>query len=292
MSGCWNGRLLFSLEQPYWASLGDDLPQRLALARVTLPGGYLPRFTVTDAQGDPGARLANDVASGRFSVVMVGPLLSLEWRGFAPRFPGTRLILVGAPSSADAPSNVTFLLYDRGAAFRAAGFAAGASVRDEAPGAAPAAPGSRIALFLSSSSELAAAETEAFSSGVAEALGGPRPTLFSIDTSAEKAAVTAAVQQIRRHGAEIILLGVGSLAPWALEAMKSAGGCAVVAGWEASGAFPEQVFLSVEEDLPGGIARALAAAASGAREATGPVRTVAGKARPLSAEAKAGGEGR
>jgi hypothetical protein len=85
---------------------------------------------------------------------------------------------------------------------------------------------------------------------------------------------------------------MGSLDSWALEVMKDAGGCAVVADWASSGAFPGQVFVSVEEDVPAGIAQALTHAAPGIRTVDGPVRVVAGKARPVPAAARSrlGGE--
>ena len=109
---------------------------------------------------------------------------------------------------------------------------------------------------------------------------------------AEKAAVTTAVAQMHKEGVEVFLLGMGSLDAWCLEDLQTTGGCAVVADWATSGAFPEQVFLSIEEDIQGGILRALAVAGPGAKAVSGPVRIVNGKARPVPEEAHARREGK
>ena len=75
----------------------------------------------------------------------------------------------------------------------------------------------------------------------------------------------------------MFLLGLGERDPVGLEALRDGGGAAVVSDWQASKALPAQVLASVEEDMPGGIARALAAAKSGATRAEGPVRVVWGR---------------
>jgi basic membrane lipoprotein Med (substrate-binding protein (PBP1-ABC) superfamily) len=284
MSGCWNGPLLFSFEQPYWTSLGDDLQVRLALARVSIQHGFLPRFIIRGPQENPAAQLAQDVSAGPFRTVVVGPLLSFEWKGYVTQSPRTHFILVGADGAEDLPSNAVALVFDRANAFSAAGFAAGESVREGARGEVSGTLGTRIAILLTASS-LTQAETEGFASGVAEALEGARPTVRVLEGT-DRVAVKTAVQQMRAQGVEVFLLGMGSLDPWGLEVMRDAGGCAVVADWAASGAFPAQVFVSVEEDIPGGIARALSHAAPGTHAVSGPMRIVPGKARPVPKAAK------
>ena len=74
----------------------------------------------------------------------------------------------------------------------------------------------------------------------------------------------------------MFLLGLGERDPVGLEALREGGGAAVVSDWQASGAFPAQVLASVEEDVPGGIARALASK-SAARSVAGPVKVVRGR---------------
>ena len=144
----------------------------------------------------------------------------------------------------------------------------------------------RIGILLSFDPVLTDEETGAFSSGVAEALDGGQPALRTPSSPLDRGAVKAAIEQMRQAGVEIILLGTGSFDPWCLEVMAGAGGSAVVADWAASRAFPKQVFLSVEEDIPHGIGRALAARAAGPGAVSGPVYIIIrGAARHVPAAA-------
>jgi hypothetical protein len=289
---CWNGRVLLAFEEPFWASLGDDLPARLAVARESVPRGYLPRVMLTRAPDDPLARLERALTTGAYRTAVVGPLASSQWRAFVPQFARTRFILVGDIDAAGLPINAREVRYDRTGAFRSAGFAAGSTVLEEGGGDGSAALAGRVGMLLSADGVLTSEETEAFSSGVAEALDGGRPVTRMLAKPVDKPAVKAAIEQMRQSGTEILLLGTGELDPWCLEVMSSAGGSAVVADWVMSGAFPRQVFLSVEEDIPQGIGRALAAPASRQGPVAGPVRIVVGKARPVPSAAKIRLEGR
>jgi len=284
LSGCRNGPLMFSFEQPFWISLGDDAQVRLSLMRAAVQHGYLPRIFVRGPQENPAAHLAQDISAGRFRTVVVGPLLSFEWQGYVPQSPRTHFILIGAEE--DLPQNAIALVYNRTRAFSAAGFAAGASVRERVRGDVSLALGSRIGILLNASSPLTAAETDGFVAGVAEALDGARPAVRVLADGTDRPGVKAAIEQMRAQGVEIFLLGLGSLDTWCLTVMKDAGGCAVVADWASSGALPAQVFLSVEEDIPAGISRALAHTAPDVRMVDGPVRIVAGEAREIPAVAR------
>jgi hypothetical protein len=286
VSGCWNGSVMFSFEQPFWMSLGDDAQVRLSIARAAVQNGYLPRIFVRGPQENPAARLSQDVSAGPFRTVVVGPLLSYEWKGYVPQSPRTRFILIEGGAVDDLPQNAVALVFDRTRAFTEAGFAAGESVRERARGEVSLALGSRVGILLNSTSPLTAAETEGFVAGVADALQGARPTVRVLADGTDRPGVKTAIEQMRAQGVEIFLLGMGSLDPWCLEVMRDAGGCAVVADWASSGAFPAQVFVSVEEDIPAGIARALGRTAPGTRTVDGPVRVVAGKARPVPAAAR------
>ena len=301
LSGCWNGGILFAFERPFWDSIGGNAGLTLALSGECAVRGYLPRVLVTGPQESPVERLGREVATGRYRTVVVGPLLSFEWKGYAPRYPRTRFVLIGGDRGEDLPPNVVLLRYDRANAYRAAGFAAGLSVRGKAAGGKAAGGkaaggdagglGPRIGVLLSSSPELTAEETEAFSAGAAEALSGARPVVRVVAEPAEKPAVTTAVTQMHKEGVEVFLFGMGNLDAWCLEVLQTTGGCAVVADWAASAAFPEQVFLSIEEDIRGGILRVLAVAGPGMSAVSGPVRIVNGKARPLPEEARTRREG-
>lgn len=278
-------------ERPFWDSIGGNAGLTLALAGESAVRGYLPRVLVTGPQESPVEGLAREVATGRYRTVVVGPLLSFEWKGYSPRFPRTRFILIGGERGVDLPPNVVLLRYDRARAYRAAGFAAGLSVRGEAPGSDAGGLGPRIGVLLSSSPELTPEETDAFSGGAAEALSGARPVVRVVAEPVEKAAVKTVIAQMHKEGVEIFLLGMGNLDAWCLEVLMTTGGCAVVADWAISGAFPEQVFLSIEEDIRGGILRALAVAGPGTSTVSGPVRIVNGRARPVPEAAHARMEG-
>ena len=284
LSGCGKGTLMFSFEQPFWMTLGDDAQVRLSLTRAAVQHGFVPRIFVRGPQENPTLRLAQDISAGRFHTVVVGPLLSFEWQGYVPQSPRTHFILIGPVD--DLPQNAVALVYDRTRAFNAAGFAAGQSERERARGDVSLALGSRIGMLLNASSPLTPAETDAFVAGVGEALDGARPAVRVLADGTDRPGVKAAIEQMRAQGVEIFLLGLGSLDPWCLEVMKDAGGCAVVADWASSGAFPAQVFVSVEEDIPAGISRVLAHLAPKVRAVDGPVRVVAGKARDVPAAAR------
>jgi len=111
----------------------------------------------------------------------------------------------------------------------------------------------------------------------AEALDGGQPVSRALTAPVDKTRIKAAVDDLRRAGVEVFLLGLGENDPLGLEALRDAGGKAVLADWQVSGAFPSQVLMSVEEDVPGGITRALDALRAGASLVQGPVRLVSGK---------------
>jgi hypothetical protein len=291
ISGCWNGGILFVFERPFWDTIGGGTGLTLELSGASLTRGYLPRLIVTGPQGSPVDRLTREVATGRYATVVVGPLLSLECAGYAPRFPRTRFIVIGGERGDALPPNVVLLHYDRANAYRAAGFAAGLSVRGEAAGGDTGGLGPKIGVLLSSSPELTPEETDAFSAGAAEALGGGHPVIRVIAEPAEKGAVTGAVAQMHEEGVEVFLLGMGSLNAWCLEALQTTGGCAVVADWAGSDAFPGQVFLSIEEDIRAGIRRSLAETRPGITTVSGPVRIISGRARRVPEGARARMEG-
>jgi hypothetical protein len=291
LSGCWNGRVLISFERPYWASLGDDARTRLAIARESLPRGYLPRFDLGASQGTPMERLTREIGRTTYAAVVIGPMLSLEWQAYAATFPGTRFILIGVSTAAQLPPNALAIRYDRTRAFAAAGFAAGASVREAAGATLAPTLASRVGVIRAGAA-LSEEEVRAFSDGVGEALNGGTPAVREVAPPVEKQVLKSVLEQMRGEGVEVFLLGAGSMDAWCLEVLRSTGGCAVVADWSASGAFPRQVFLSIEEDVPGGIGRALAEPAAvepaaGSKAVSGPVRILTGTARRIPPGAQA-----
>ena len=278
LTGCGNGRVLFSFEQPFWSSIGGGRSLQAALAGAAAVHGYFPRVDVGPVGADALSALVGNLTAGGYAAAVVGPLLSFQWSTFVARFPGTRFVLIDAPAPAqDLPSNAVYLDFDRTGAFHDAGRAAGESVRGRFGSADVSQLGQRIAVLTSNDSGLAAEEVEAFTRGVAEVLDGGKPVSRTLASPLDRAATRAAVDEMRRAGAEIFLLGLGENDPLGLEALRDAGGAAVLADWQVSGVFPAQVLVSVEEDVPGGITRALDALHAGVSLVQGPVRLVSGK---------------
>ena len=278
LGGCWNGRALYAFERPFLSSLGDETGLRASLVRAALSNGYLPRFD-SNIGVEPVADLLRGTAAGGYAVVVVGPLLSFQWSQFVPNIPGTKFVLVGVPAPpGEAPKNAVFLTFDRAPAFREAGRSAGEWVRASAGALTPAsALGARVGVLAVERSGLAPAEAEAFAIGVADALDGARPVDRTLAASPDPEAVRASITKMRGEGVAVFLLGLGERDPVGLEALRDGGGAAVVSDWQASGAFPAQVLVSVEEDVPEGIARAISASKSGAGSVAGPVKVVRGR---------------
>lgn len=282
LGGCWNGRVLFSFERPFWSSLGDEPRLKATLAGEAARRGYAPRFDIGAGAIDPLKTLVAAASSGRYSVVVIGPLMSFDWASYVPSLPRTRFILLDAPAPMrDPPANAVFLTFDRTAAFREAGRAAAESVRARlrsSNGAAQGAePGPRIAVLRSDDSGLTDAEVDAFMSGAADAPDGSTPATRQLAAAPDRAAISAAIQQMQRAGALVFLLGLGERDAMALEALRDNGGTAVVSDWQASRALPDQVLASVEEDVPGGITRAMDALRAGTSRVNGPVSLTIGK---------------
>jgi len=278
LAGCWNGRVLYAFEPPFAATLGDDASLRLALGSAALRHGYVPSFSAAAGQ-DPVAVLQQEAGRG-YATVVVGPLLSFQWKQFAAAFPRTRFILVDVPApDAGAPSNAVFLTFDRTAAFRAAGQLAARTVRAAAEtGAVGFDLAARIGVLAADGSGLLPEEVDAFLGGAAGLLDGARPASRTLPALPDAEAVRAAVTQMRADGVQVFLLGLGERDPVGLEALRDGGAAAVVSDWRHSSPLASQVLASVEEDVEGGISLALAAS-GGSRVVQGPVRLVEGPAR-------------
>ena len=128
--------------------------------------------------------------------MVVGPLLSYQWRSFASRLPSTRFILIGDIAEDGLPPNATVLRFDRAPSFRAAGRRA----------ATAAGAGGRVGIVLSAASELSDAETSAFTQGVADAAGAGPPLVRTLPAP-DKAAVQAAIRDLTAQGIGVFLVG-------------------------------------------------------------------------------------
>ena len=267
------------MEEPFWTAEGGDALLRAPLVRASLVHGYLPGFLLIRAQEDAGASLARALKARHYRTVVVGPLLALDQSVNVS--PTTRLLLVVEDQAGPYQENAARLEFDRTSSFRTAGLAAGLSISQEAGGTAVNALASRIGVLVSAHPPGTSTELAAFTQGVAQALDGGQPVIRSLSDPIDRNAVKAAVDQMRRDGVEIFLLFMGAPDSWALETLKDDGGSAVVSDWAASGAFPRQVFLSIETDLVGGITLFLAGKVNAQGIVSGPVRVVAAKARPI-----------
>jgi hypothetical protein len=274
LAGCWNGRAVMIFERPQWDALGGGVTAGARLAAGALVHGYVPRFIVVAAGASPGDALARAAGAMRRGAIVAGPLLSYEWAGYVSRFPDLRFVLVGNIPADAVPKNAVILAFDRRGAFREAGRAA---ARYAASSAAASLSGARVGLLLSGASDLGPGEAEAFAEGVASEPGTEMESR-TLPATADRAAVQSAVGEMARSGAVVILLGLGSMDAWALEVMNGTGSRAVLADWKTSGAFPQQVLVSVEEDLTGSVAAALGALRRGQRSSPGRVAVVRGGA--------------
>ncbi len=287
LSGCWNGRLLVAVEQPFWASRNGDHVLRWPLVRAAITHGYVPRFVRIEPPQDPRSVLLHELASRRYRAAIVSPLLSLEAPAYVSSVPSTRFLLLEDPSPVQLPPNAVRLAFDRVEAFHAAGRAAGTSLRNEGGGVPGERLASRIAILLSPVPTVSPQELEAFEEGVTDALDGGAPLARRILGTADRGALKTAIEQMRLQGAEIFLLAMGEPDSWSLDILKETGGSAIVSDWAAAGAFPRQVFLSIESDIPRGVERFLANGRRAQGELVVPARLMAGQARPIPAEAAA-----
>jgi hypothetical protein len=278
LTGCWKGRILFSFEQPFWSSIGGGSSLQMHLAGVAAVRGYLPRLIIGGEGSSSLEALESNLSLRDYAAAFVGPLLSFQWSTFVSKYPGTRFVLIATPAPGEPfPPNAVYLGFDRTNSFHDAGHISGEAIRGKFGAADVSALGQRIAVLLSDESDLAAEEVESFNRGVAEATDGGHPVLRNLKAPIGQTEINAAVQEMRRAGAEVFLLGLGQHNSLGLKALHDDGGIAVLADWELSSAFPSQVLLSIEEDVPDGIMRALDALNAGVSLVQGPVRLVRGK---------------
>lgn len=281
LAGCWHGRVLVCAEPPFWASLGEPLPVQASLAWQCVRSGWWPVFLLVGPQENPRDRLSAALSARRFDAAVVGPMLSFEAAGFAQGFPRTGFVLVDGPPWATGAANTVVLAFDRTAAFETAGEAARLALAGGGTAAL-------VGVIAPAGGAAADPEVRAFLRGASG--GGPgnapgsvpgAPLVREIEQPLDAARVKAAVAEMRARGVEVFLPRLGVLTGACLEALRDAGGSAVVADWSASGAFAAQVFLSVEEDVAGGIGQCLAGKARPGTVHQGPVRIVCGKARQV-----------
>ncbi len=255
------GRLVVLADDPWWGAVtaGSNQSAR-QVARAVLSKGYWPTFLAVGEREDASQRLETALVDGRIAVAVVGPPLASDAIALAARHPGVTFVLLGGPPGDDGVANTVQLEFDRTAAFREAGRLAAAA----GPTAVLASPGRPDA------------ETAAFVAGVGDVDGAPRPLERTLTDRPDTGALETAVSGLRAQGVSVFLYRpTGSRAAF-LDVLAAAGGSAVVEDWAVSRPRPGQVLVSIEDDIPGGIAACLARGAPAV--VSGPVRVLSGEA--------------
>ncbi len=275
-SGCSGRGVLVFLSEPYSVSLGAKGSFQRDLSAAVSARGYRLTLVAAPSAEQPENRLAEELGRGRTAVAVIDPLFSREAGRLAPGYPGVAFVLTGGEEGTDASGNVKRLVFDRSAAFQTAGYASVMSLKAKSGG--ESAPG--IGILLPHSRAVGDAAASAFIKGCLEA-GGAAPLVKELEDPLDKAAVTRAVEELRKQNVEIVLPRLGELNAACLAALRTSGGSAVTEDWKGTGAFADQVFLSIEEDVIGGIAACLDPSAAGASSIPGPVEVVWGSARSI-----------
>jgi basic membrane lipoprotein Med (substrate-binding protein (PBP1-ABC) superfamily) len=269
---CSSKQMVVFVSQPYWESADRDGALHRKLSSVAKTHGLGLRLVLAGTTDDARGVLSRELSSSRASVVVAGPLSSAPAAQLAPGFPSVLFILMGEGGSGDG-ANVERLLFDRGPAFRTAGYASGLALG-----------GAKAGVILRSPRSAVEGDVSAFASGLKDAGLADRLVVRDLGGAADPAVVQRAVNEMRAAGVDIFLPKLGDRNQSCLEALRVSGGCAVTEDWEASGAFKSQVFLSIEEDVAAGVDACLKTAGQGRTTVYGPVRLACGRAREVPRE--------
>jgi basic membrane lipoprotein Med (substrate-binding protein (PBP1-ABC) superfamily) len=266
---CSSKELLVYASEPYWESVDGDGALRGALFSVARNHGLRLRVVLGAMMDGVPNILSRELSRSNARVVVVDPLSSAQAAGLAQRFPSILFILMGEEGGGSS-ANVERLLFDRGPAFRMAGYASGLTLGDAKAG-----------VILGGSRTAVTQDVSSFASGLADAGLGDRLIVRDLGGTVDPAAVQRVVNEMRAGGVDIFLPKLGEQNRSCLDALRASGGCAVTEDWRSSGAYEAQVFLSVEEDVAAGVDECLNEAGQVGRTVYGPVRLACGKAREV-----------
>lgn len=268
---CACGRVAVLAADPWWSAVtGRSAAFARGVALAALRRGYVTTFVAVSVKEDARARLLEALPRLRAGAAVLGPPLSFAAGDIASRFPSVTFVLVDGPGIEDGIPNTVQLSFDRRAAFQAAG-------------ALAAAAGPAAVLSAAGRSD---AETAAFVDGVLSVPGAPAPLLRALSDPPDQNELRAAVADLRTAGISVFLYRPTSSGAQFLEVLAATGGCAVVEDWAASRPRPQQVLVSIEDDLAAGIGACLARGAPPLVVA--PARLVRGNAGE-AADGRAGG---
>jgi DNA-binding LacI/PurR family transcriptional regulator len=271
LASCASRQLLVLMDGPSWTALGDERAVRGALSSVAARHGLGLDLVVTGFTEPGRERLQRELSRSRVAAAVIGPFFSRDALDLAGTHPGVTFCLLGQDAGAASPGNVVRLIFDHTEALATAGYAAALSLRSEEK--------AKAGIILSSRRTAGGdEEVAAFLRGFADA-GAAAPVVRELAEPVDRAAVVRAVTEMARDGVTILFPRLGWQNLSCLEALKTTGGSAVTEDWQASGVFAGQVFLSLEDDVIGGVDSCLSTGSP--REVRGGVRIVCGKARPM-----------
>jgi hypothetical protein len=283
LSACSSNTAVFFISTPEWESMGGGRELERELSAVVREHGYSMRMVVQGILEPFGDRLSRELSRGRASVAIVSPLFSDEAVTVASRFPAVSFVMLGGTAPSGSEPGFLRLRFDRRDAFQSMGFVTALSLGESATAGQPK---GRVGILLLQARSGGDEEIVAFRLGLSEAGDTEMPIVRELQEPVDKAAVQKAVTEMRAQAVEIFLPRLGELNSTCLEALKSSGGSAVTEDWEGSRAYEQQVFLSVEEDIVGGVGKCLTGIGGEDRIVYGPVRVVCGKARTIPGQAQ------
>lgn len=262
--------------QAEWDVWGGGHALEGSLSAAAKEKGYALSFVVIPVLDQAEGRLTRELSRSNPPLVIASPLLSRDVYDVVSRSKARSAVFMDGPEAA-VENGFVRLVSDRREAFRTMGWATGLSLKES---------GGKAGILVPSSRGSGAAEIDAFISGLTESGLSEAPVVRELPEPLDKAVVQKVVSELRGQGVEAFLPRLGEMNTACLEALAASGGFADTEDWRVSHAYPAQVFLSVEEDIAAGIARALEAAGSGGSTVAGPAVVVCGGARPVPEEAK------
>jgi hypothetical protein len=248
--------LLLVLLDPYSAELLAAQGLEAASLRRELAQGFRVRVQLLDPLAGGEAERLIRAAGPEW--VFLSPLLQVDAEALAAGLPDVRF-LRELPAAPRAP-NLRRLRFQRLEAFRDAGTIAARLLTrpalQPALGEVPEHPASALpkaGLLQAVPTAQGALEAEAFRTAfLAEA--GPELLLErTIGSASDTGQARRAIESMREQGVALFLLKTYGLTGFCLELLRSGGGVAILEHGAGRGAFPEQVVLWLEEDLPGAL---------------------------------------
>jgi hypothetical protein len=247
------------------------------------------RLEMVSPEGDYGGagadwgELEEPLRGGDVGMAVLSPFMKPIAAELARRNPELPVLYLGRMDAAmqAVPSNMYHVSFDRAPAFREAGSEIGrrlsggsAGVTPDAAGGGPAAGTVEKAAVIASA-EASEDEMRAFREGFLESADEYLLLTRRLDDAGDAIKVRALLADVKERGARYYLFMLHGLLPTCMDFLHREGGLAVLEGWRRSGAYAQNVFMTVEEDYVRTIATVIGALGSdGERRVAGTVRLV------------------